>query len=266
MSAAIDTFETINLTETEGGVWELELARPPANALNAQMAHEFRVAAAFLASSPTVRALLIYTNGKVFFGGGDLAEFQEGGDQTPANMHEMTIDLHGAVSRFVRMGAPVVGAVTGTCGGAGMSLVSSMDMVVAGESARFTMGYTAAGLTPDGTSTFFLARVVGLRRATELVLTNRMLSSQEALDWGLINQVVPDDDTLDTARALAARLAAGPKHAFEGAKRLLLAGAHSSLGEAMELEAHMISEQSLHPEAIEGIAAFLEKRKAEFQR
>lgn len=265
-AAAIDNFETMRLTETDGGVWELVLARPPANALNIQMAHEFRVAASFLAARPDVRAVVLYTEGKIFFGGGDLAEFQEGGAETPANLHEMTIDLHGAVSRFARMGAPLIGAITGTTGGAGMSLTAAMDMVIAGESAKFTMGYTAAGLTPDGTSTFFLSRVVGLRRATELVLTNRMLSAQEALDWGLVNQVVADDEAVDTARQLAARLAAGPKNAFQGAKRLLIAGANSSLGEAMELEAHAMSEQSMHPEAVEGIASFLEKRRPEFPR
>ena len=207
---------------------------------------------------------MLWGEGKVFFGGGDLVEFQAGGDQTPANLHEMTIDFHGALSRMARMNAPVVGAITGTAGGAGLSLVSAMDLVHAGESAKFTMAYTAAGLTPDGTSTFFLARVVGLRRASELALTNRVLSASEALDWGLINAVHPDDEVLDAARALAAKLAKGPTNAFGGAKRLLLEGANSSLGEAMEKEALSIANQSRHPEAVEGIAAFLEKRKPDF--
>ena len=162
------------------------------------------------------------------------------------------------------MNAPVVGAITGTAGGAGMSLTSAMDLVYAGESAKFTMAYTAAGLTPDGTSTFFLARVVGLRRATELVLTNRVLSAAEALDWGLINAVHADDQVLDEARKLAAKLAKGPTIAFGRAKRLLIAGANSSLGEAMENEAQSIANQAIHPEAVEGIDAFLNKRKPEF--
>lgn len=257
-------YGTIELTDTGDGVWELALNHPPANALNKQMAFELRHAASQLCTDPAVRAVVLYGRGKVFFGGGDLGEMAAGGDQTPANLHEMTIDFHGALSRFARMNAPVVGAITGTAGGAGMSLTAAMDIVHAGESAKFTMGYTAAGLTPDGTSTFFLARVVGLRRATELVLTNRMLSAAEALDWGLINAVHPDDEALDNARALAKKLAKGPANAFGGAKRLLIAGANASLGEAMENESQEIANQARHPEGVEGIDAFLNKRRPEF--
>lgn len=257
-------YETIKLDETDGGVWELVLTNPPANALSKQMAFELRHAVAQLATNPAVRAVVLHGEGKVFFGGGDLVEFRDGGEQTPANLHEMTSDFHGAISRMSRMNAPVIGAITGTAGGAGMSLTSAMDLVYAGESAKFTMAYTAAGLTPDGTSTFFLSRVIGLRRATEMVLTNRVLSADEALEWGLINAVHPNDDVLSEARGLAAKLAKGPTIAFGGAKRLLLEGANSSLGEAMERESTSIANQALHPEAVEGIDAFLNKRRPEF--
>ena len=163
------------------------------------------------------------------------------------------------------MNAPVVGVVNGTAGGAGMSFVAAMDLVLASPAARFTMAYTAAGLTPDGTSSFYLSRVVGLRRATELVLTNRMLSADEALDWGLINQVHPEDELLAAGRSLAAKLAAGPTNAYGGAKRLLLAGASSALAEAMEREAFTIAQQATHPESVEGIDAFLHKRTPDFR-
>jgi len=222
-------YGTIRLTDSGDGVWELTLTNPPANALSKQMAFELRHAVAQLATDSSVGAVVLSGEGKVFFGGGDLVEFNEGGDQTPANLHEMTSDFHGAISRMSRMNAPVIGAITGTAGGAGMSLTAAMDLVLAGESAKFTMAYTAAGLTPDGTSSFFLSRVIGLRRATEMVLTNRVLSADEALEWGLINQVHPDDEVLAAARALASKLAAGPTNAFGGAKRLLLEGANSAL-------------------------------------
>lgn len=257
-------FETIRLVESENSVFELVLDRPPANALSKQMAFELRQAASWLAGTGTARAVLLRGEGKVFFGGGDLVELQDGGEMTPSNLNEMTIDFHGAMHRLATMDAPVVTAVAGTAGGAGVSTVAASDLVIAGESARFVMAYTAAGLTPDGTSTFFLSRVVGLRRATEMVLTNRMLSAEEALDWGLINRVVPDDDVVSEARALAAKLATGPTHAFGGAKRLLIAGASSALAEAMEREAYEISHQSVHPEAVEGIDAFINKRKPSF--
>lgn len=257
--------DLVRITDHGDGVHELTLANPPANALGQQLAAELRTAANQLATDASVRAVVLSADGKVFCGGGDLSEVNGAGDDVAAVLHDITIDFHAAVSRFSRMGAPVIGAVAGTAGGAGMSLVSALDLVIAGESSRFTMGYTAAGLVPDGTSTFFLARVVGLRRATELVLTNRMLSAAEALDWGLVNEVVPTDEVLPRALALATQLAAGPTNAFRSAKRLLLAGAHSSLGEAMELEAHAIAEQALHAEAQEGVQAFLDRRAADFR-
>ncbi len=257
-------FETIRLDDTGDGVWELVLTRPPANALSKQMAFELRQATSFLVAAPEVRALVLWGEGKVFFGGGDLKEMADGGDRTAANLHEMTIDFHGALNRLARMNAPVVGAISGTAGGAGMSLTAAMDLVFAGESAKFTMAYTAAGLCNDGTSSFFLSRVVGLRRATELVLTNRVLSATEAMEWGLVNRVVADGDVLAEARALAATLATGPTAAFGAAKRLLIDGASSSLEAAMEREAFAISTQSRHPEAIEGIDAFLNKRRPDF--
>lgn len=257
-------YETLQLNDLGEGLWELVLDRPPANALNKQMAHELRVVASRLHGTLEPRALLVRGEGRVFFGGGDLVEMQESWNDTPANLHEMTIDFHGAISRLARLPAPVVGAITGTAGGAGMSMVAALDLVVSGESAKFTMGYTAAGLSPDGTSTFFLSRVVGLRRATELVLTNRMLSAAEALDWGLVNEVVDDAEVVERATELARSLAAGPTAAFGQAKRLLVAGAGQALESAMEAESFAITEQIRHPEAAEGVAAFLEKRPPQF--
>ncbi len=258
------SYETLQLNDLGDGLWELVLDRPPANALSKQMAHELRVVASRLSGAIGPRALLVRGEGRVFFGGGDLVEMQQNWDDTPSNLHEMTIDFHGALSRLARLDAPVVGAITGTAGGAGLSMVAALDLVVAGESARFTMGYTAAGLSPDGTSTFFLSRVVGLRRATELVLTNRMLSAVEAFDWGLVNEVVEDDRVIERATELARSLAAGPTAAFGKAKRLLVAGASQALEAAMEAESFAIAEQIRHPEAAEGVAAFLEKRPPRF--
>ena len=109
---------------------------------------------------------------------------------------------------------PLVGAISGTAAGAGLSLVSACDLAVAGESVNFTMAYTAAGLTPDASSTFHLPRSIGKKRAMELMLTNRVLSSKEALDWGLINSVVTDDSVNDEAEKLARKLANGPTKAM----------------------------------------------------
>jgi 2-(1,2-epoxy-1,2-dihydrophenyl)acetyl-CoA isomerase len=248
------------------GVARLTLDRPQAaNAVDRAMASELRDAALRLAHDPSVRVVVLAANGKVFCGGGDLSDFAT---RTPAevgvHLEHVALDLHAAQNRLARLDAPVIAAVTGACGGAGMSLVASCDLVVAGESSRFTMAYTKVGLSPDGTSSYFLARVVGLRRAMELVLTNRVLSAAEALSWGLVNEVVPDAEVLARASALAAQLAAGPALAHGAAKRLLLEGASASLEATMDAEVRSIAALAGTADGQEGIAAFLGKRAPRF--
>jgi 2-(1,2-epoxy-1,2-dihydrophenyl)acetyl-CoA isomerase len=263
---AADDFTTIALSVDGSGIARLQLKRPEhANAMNLTMATELRHAAVDLLHDRSVRAVLISSTGPVFCGGGDLKAFaSESSARMAAYIEHLTIDLHAAVARLARMNAPVVAAVTGSVGGAGMSLVAACDLVVASNSAKFTMGYTRAGLVPDGTSSFFLSRVVGLRRAAELMLTNRTLNAAEALDWGLVNEMTEPDAVVDRAEALVAALAAGPTGAFGGAKRVLYEGAHSSLEEAMERESSFIGQAATMADAREGIASFLEKRAAHF--
>ncbi len=134
------------------------------------------------------------------------------------------------------------------------------DLVIAGESAKFVMAYTAIGVTPDGASSWFLPRLVGLRRAVELTLTNRPLSAPEALEWGLINKVVPDDEVQAEAAALATRLAAGPTRAFGGAKRLLNESLESTFETHLALEAELIARGGQTRDAVEGMTSFVEKR------
>jgi 2-(1,2-epoxy-1,2-dihydrophenyl)acetyl-CoA isomerase len=169
-----------------------------------------------------------------------------------------------ATSRFSRMRAPLVVAVNGTAAGAGMSLAVSGDLVLAADVAKFTMAYTAAGLSPDGSSSYFLPRLIGLRRTQELMLTNRRLSAQEAFEWGLVNRVVAADDLQQQARALAAQLAQGPTRAFGTVKRLLNESFTGTLETQMELEARGIAAMAGTPDGREGIQAFLEKRKPSF--
>jgi 2-(1,2-epoxy-1,2-dihydrophenyl)acetyl-CoA isomerase len=260
------SYQTISL-QVERGLATLTLDRPEAaNALNDVMAAELRQAAVALAHDAGVRAVLITANGRVFCGGGDLATFAAKDPAAlPAFVDHLTIDLHAALSRFAKLDAPVVAAVAGSAGGAGMSLVAACDLVVAGRSAKFTMGYTRAGLVPDGTSSFYLSRVVGLRRAMDLVLTNRVLTAAEAEAWGLVNRVVDDDAVASEARALAEQLAAGPTRAFGLAKRVLYEGATSPLEQAMERESAAIAVAAATADAQEGMAAFLGKRAPAFE-
>lgn len=251
--------------EVRDAVATVTLAREgAANALDLALCRELAEVALALQEDRAVRAVVLTGRGKMFCAGGDLGAFA-GAPEPPKLLKRMTIHLHAAVAMLARMDAPVIAAVNGAAAGAGLSLVCAADLAVAVESARFTLAYTAAGLTPDGSSTYFLPRILGRRRTLELMLTNRVLGAREALEWGIVNQVVPDGEAVRAATALAAQLAAGPTGAFGATKRLVLASADNGLETQMELEAAAISRASATPDGREGVAAFLAKRKPVFR-
>ena len=251
--------------EVRDGVAHITLNRPEAaNALDLEISQELLRAVLRCDEDPAVRAVLISGAGDVFCVGGDLKSFSEQGEHLPYHLKELTTYLHVAVSRMARMDPPVVAAVHGAAAGAGMSLACACDLVLAAESARFTMAYSNAGLTPDGSSTYYLPRLVGLKRALELTLTNRQLSAREAMEWGLVARVVPDEDLPEDATTLASQLAAGATKALGAAKRLLRGGWTETLETQMEHETQTIADMARTADAREGISAFLEKRQAEF--
>jgi 2-(1,2-epoxy-1,2-dihydrophenyl)acetyl-CoA isomerase len=254
------SFENV-LLDVRDGIAHLTLNRPDAaNGINDGLARDLLAATTAISLDDRVRVVLLSGNGARFCGGGDVKAFAALGDELTANIRGLIPALHTAISLLVRGDAPVVAAVHGSAAGAGLGLVGASDLVVAGESTKFVMAYTGIALTPDGSSSWFIPRLVGVRRALELTLTNRVLSAQEALDWGIITQVVPDDQVRTEAEALAARLAEGPKGAMAAAKRLV----HTSLEETLEThlahEADAIVAASATADAAEGLAAFVEKR------
>jgi 2-(1,2-epoxy-1,2-dihydrophenyl)acetyl-CoA isomerase len=252
------------LTEVRGHVALVTLNRPDnANTLNMQMGKDLAAAAIACESNPAVRAIVLTGSGKNFCFGGDLRGMIETGGAVDAYLRELTSHLHTAIGHFVRMDAPVIAAVNGTAAGAGVGLVAMSDMAIAGQGAKFSLAYTGVGLTPDGSTSFFLPRVIGQKRATELILTNRAITAAEALDWGLVNSVVPDADVVAEALKIAERLAAGPLRAIGKSKRLI-AEATGALESHLALESQTIARQAATPEGREGIGAFLEKRKPKF--
>ena len=258
-------FQNIDF-EVDDGLARLTLNRPfAANAFNLELAQELRAAATRCNDDSGIRALLLTGAGRMFSAGGDLRSIDAAGDLRSALTREICENFHAAYSIFARMNPPLLVAVNGRAAGAGMSLVCVADIALAAESASFCVAYTAAGLTPDGGATYFLPRLIGLQRAKELILTNRRLSADEALDWRLITRVVPDDELIPESEKLARSLASGPSQAFGASKRLLLASPTSNLDTQLEAESSTIVAVAETQDAREGIRAFLEKRKPIFR-
>ena len=248
------------------GVGRITLRRPDnANAMNSVLARELLEVAIECDVDESVRVVLIDAEGRMFCAGGDLTAFSSAGDDLATVIKRMTVDLHAAISRLARMRAPVIAAVQGAAAGAGFSLVCACDLVVAARSAKFTMAYTRAGLVPDGSSTYFLPRLLGRRRALELMLLNPVLTADDAHGLGLVTRVVDDDALEDAANGLARELAEGPTGAYAAAKRLVLASSNETLESQMELEADAIALAATGADGREGVAAFLDKRRPVFQ-
>ena len=259
------SYETLEL-EIDDGVACITLNRPKVgNAISPDLARELSAVAVRCDDDDAVRAVVITGSGKLFCAGGDLGSMAGAGDAVKSVIKVMAGDLHMALSRLSRGNAPVIAAVNGTAGGAGMSLVMACDLAICAQSAKFTMAYTNAGLSPDGSSTFFMPRKIGDRRARELMLTNRVLDAAEAQEWGIVNQVVADDQALSEAMALARTLAKGPTLAYGATKALLNESFEHGLEAQMELETRAIAEMVTTADGREGIDAFLNKRQPNYE-
>jgi 2-(1,2-epoxy-1,2-dihydrophenyl)acetyl-CoA isomerase len=254
-------YRDLRFEVSEHVAW-ITLDRPDAlNALTLDAVRELYDAANRCCSDPSVRAVVVTGAGeRAFCAGGDVVDFAGHEGTIEQRIREITGFLHLAISRFAWMRAPTIAAVNGVAAGGGFSLAMACDLVVAAETARFTSVYTQIGFTPDGSSTYFLPRLIGERRAMELYLTNRVLSAREALDWGLATRVVPARDLTEEARKLAVQLANGPTRAFGAIKKLMRLTANESLESQMERETRFIAEASGSRDGREGVKAFVEKR------
>ncbi len=254
------------LLERKDGAGRITLNRPEAyNALNLELARELFDAVLELDESREVRAIVLTGAGKAFCAGGDVKEFVAQAEREDRHLKELTGYLHMTVSRLVRSQKPVLMAVNGVAAGGGMSLAMAGDVVAAAESARFTMAYAGIGATPDGSASYFLPRLAGLRRAMELYLLNRPLTAREALEWGLVTRVVPDAEFPRAVESLARELAEGPTLAFGAAKLLFHHATHESLETQMEMETEAIARASQTEDFHRAVAAFAEKKAAIFK-
>ena len=258
--------ETINF-KIENEIAYIELNRPKQyNSLNQTMADDLFKVSLECDDNPKIRSVLMTGSGEdAFCAGGDVNSFYKYGNKTSSHLKEVTTTLHGAISRLSRMNAPLIVAVNGVAAGAGFSFVGFADMAIASTNATFVSAYSKIGLTPDGSSTYFLPRIIGTRRYTELILTNRVLSANEALDWGLINKIVDFKDLKDEANNLAKKLASGPTLAFGKLKNLVNNSFLDSLEGQMEYEARMISDSAKTKDGMNGIDAFVNKKQISFR-
>jgi 2-(1,2-epoxy-1,2-dihydrophenyl)acetyl-CoA isomerase len=249
--------------EFDHSVGRVVLCRPEAaNAIDLTFAREFEQAAASCRIEQ-VRAVIITSEGPRFCVGGDVKSFSAQSD-LPSHLREVTEHLHAGIIAFVEMDAPVVVAVQGAAAGGGLGLVCAADVAIAGVSASFVMAFTALGLSPDSSSSWFLSRHVGLGRALDLTLTNRVLRAPEALEWGLVSRVVDDEQLAEEADQLARQLANGPTTAYGASTRLLRSAANNPLRPHLNEEAGSIAQLAHTPDGREGISAFVDRRTATF--
>jgi 2-(1,2-epoxy-1,2-dihydrophenyl)acetyl-CoA isomerase len=253
------------LRRNGAAVW-ITLNRPDAgNAINMTVAKELALAARQVAADPTVRCVVLTGAGRLFCAGGDVGGMDAAGDKASQYLRELADSLHGAIETFTTMAKPFVVVVNGSAAGAGLSLALLGDVVIASRSAHFTAAYTSIGLTPDGGMSWLLPRIVGLRRAQAMILTNQRVGAEEAERLDLITKVVDADRLVSEADQIVDRLAAAPTAAIGAARQLILQGASSTLREHLDREAETIAVAGGLSEAREGMSAFLDRRKPDFK-
>jgi len=255
------------LVELEGGVLSLVLNRPDKlNAFNEAMHLALRAGLERAHSEPKVRAVLLTGAGRAFSAGQDLSDRdpRKGG---PAPDLGATLERFYAPNlRLIRsLEKPVVCAVNGVAAGAGANIALACDIVLAARSARFIQAFSKLGLVPDAGGSWSLTHILGEPRAKALAMTAEPLDAETAEGWGMIWKMVEDDRLTPEARALAARLAAGPTKGLGLTKRLIQSAAGSSFEAQIELERDLQREAGRTADYAEGVIAFFEKRKPEFQ-
>jgi 2-(1,2-epoxy-1,2-dihydrophenyl)acetyl-CoA isomerase len=234
------------------------------NPIDGTFCNEICEAATQLSVDPEVRCVLITAEGKAFSYGGDIGAFMADLQGLPANIKRWTTTLHSAVARLQRMDAPIVSAVHGVCAGGMSALVAGSDLVIAAENVRFVAAYAGIGYNCDAGSSIMYARRMGLGRARKFLLLNETLDAPDALASGLVDEVVPADQLVARAEAVAMQLADGPTKAFGEIRRLLTSAEDQPLEAQLELEAQALARTAATADAREGLTAFSQKRRPLF--
>jgi 2-(1,2-epoxy-1,2-dihydrophenyl)acetyl-CoA isomerase len=253
----------------ERAIVTLTLNRPDAlNALDRSLMEALTDAIARVASDDSVRVLVIAGAGRHFMAGGDLRYFESElarpeAERTPF-FRDLLARLHAAVETLARMPQIAIAQVHGAVAGFGLSLMCACDLAIAGDDAYFSAAYRHVALTPDGGATYALPRLVGVRKAMEILLLAERFDATEALRLGLVNRVVPNDQLAGTVDRLAGALAQGPALALRNTKRLVRASLERTLSEQLDAEAASFAACAASEDFAEGLAAFFARRPAKF--
>lgn len=255
-------YETI-LYETGGGVANIRLNRPGSlNSLNRQLVEDLGSALKKAREDPEIRCVVLTGAGRGFCAGADLTE---GAVENPGDISAVLRERYNPVIKTIQeIEKPVIAAVNGVAAGAGCNMALACDLVIAAESASFLQAFVKIGLVPDAGGSYFLPRLVGSKKAMEMMLLGEKISAAEALRLGMINRVVPDSDFEAEAGKLAATISSGPR--CQGMiKKMLSMSSEMDLGDCLNMEAEFQAKAAATEDFVEGVSAFLQKRKAQFK-
>ena len=248
-----------------GSVATITFNRPQVmNALDAGMIVALRAACERARDDAAVRAVVLCGNGPAFVAGGDVTVFHANLGRLPAMVARLAEELHRAILALRQAPKPVLASVHGAVAGAGVSVMAAADLAIAADDTTFTLAYSRIGASPDGGSTWFLPRLVGARRALELMLLADNFDARTALQFGLVNRVVPAGELVAETAQLAARLASGPTLAYAETKALVNRAFESPLVDQLEAEAAAFARCAATADFAAGVTAFVTKSKAEF--
>ena len=260
-----DSMNDTILFSQSGSIGTLTFNRPDVyNAMNIELIHALRDVTAEIVVSKTLRAVILKGAGKAFLAGGDVGLFYKQ-RESMGNVKPLGDALHASIKNIRNMPFPVIAQIHGACAGAGLSVAMAADFAIAAEGAQFNTAYTKIGLSPDGGSTFFLPRYVGMKRAIELTMLAELFDAKAAAATGIINRAVPADQLEQEVAALAERLSNGPTQAFARAKKLINQSFVTSIDKQLDDEIAYFAECAMTNDFKEGVTAFVEKRKPRFE-
>ncbi|HHH81632.1 MAG TPA: 2-(1,2-epoxy-1,2-dihydrophenyl)acetyl-CoA isomerase [Chloroflexi bacterium] len=259
----MEAYETLNV-ERHTAVLTVRLNRPKANAFSFTMVEELLTTLKRAGEDDGVRCIVLTGSGRFFSSGQDLAIVEETGIPVPFRYH-LQRTYNRIVLEMRRLEKPIIGAINGTAAGAGLGIALATDIRWAAESARFVFGFTGIGLTADSGVSLTLPLLAGMARAAEFAFLNEPLSAHQALEWGVISRVLPDEELEDAVAELAQRLAAGPTRALGLTKRAFNHAVMPSLATVLDYEAHLQEIAGRTQDHLEGLNAFLGKRPPDFK-